>query len=168
MKRMQSFVIKQASSKSAFIFMPFLAVTLFSVAFWPSSNSTPTPVAKIGTKVLAATINTQGYQINVDRYTLTPDTVTQKLRITVKLSIKNTSGTVLQISPGLQMSIIDQNKTAFQATAKFLPFGTVVGGPVNPSTTNALTVDFEIPLKSTPKQFAFQKDGSSQVLKVAL
>jgi hypothetical protein len=157
-------------SKMPFLVLPLLIFVLFGLAF-TNNHPSQSSVAKsqIGTKVLGANTSAPQYQLSVDKLiTSIPDTASNTQRVTIKISIKNLSGKILQISPGLQMFIIDQNKTSYNATAKYLPFGLTVGGPLANSASRTQDIDFEIPKTSVPKQFIFQLDGSTPTTRVSL
>ncbi len=96
------------------------------------------------------------------------NTVTQLKRVSVSLSVANNSGKVLQISPGLQMQLIDSAGVSHAVTAVYLPAGTIIGGPQKNTSTWKQTIDFDVSAHVSPKTFVYQPDGATSALQVGL
>lgn len=105
-----------------------------------------------------STVN-QGYTLKVPKHIRYPDDqMTQQYRYTTTLNITNTSADVLQISPGLHLSIIGSDQQIYTVTADYLANGAVIGGPIQPGANMTLDVDFKLPLNVKPKTLRFQPD----------
>lgn len=88
------------------------------------------------------------------------DQVNQTKQVTIDVAINNPSNQPMQIAPGLQMLLINNDGQAYPMTAKYLPVGAVIGGQLNAKASKTYAVDFEIPLATNPKALNFQLDAS--------
>jgi hypothetical protein len=120
----------------------------------PRSSKTP---------VLGASIQTDKYQLAVNNEVVgQPNVTSQEKRVTVAITLTNLSASTLQISPGLQMTLIDQNAASYPMTANYLAYQQIIGGPLDPKARASYDIDFDIPANATPAAFSFQLDGGSQ------
>jgi hypothetical protein len=119
------------------------------------------------TAVLSA--HTGLYQLNINKViTISSDIKNKTKRVTTEVQLKNLSGSTLQISPGLQMFLVDQNGSRYNVTAKFLAPGVNIGGPLATNASRTQGIDFEIPTNSTPQKFIFQLDSSAAITSISL
>jgi hypothetical protein len=151
---------------SLLLFIVFgLAVAGVGTRFFYSSR-TALPVAITSKTTLSKAVLGESYQSNEYRLSVgkivnhSANSVSGTKQITLDVTIVNTSKQTLQISPGLQMSVIDQRGTVYSMTARYLETGRVVGGPLSPGVSRTENVDFELPTSSSVKQFSFQLDAS--------
>ncbi len=94
--------------------------------------------------------------------------VGQNQRVTVTAVVDNQSGSVVQISPGLQFWITDENGIQYPYTAEYIDPQTVLGGPLIPNESTTLLLDFSLPAEATFKTLQFQSNASEDVLEVML
>jgi hypothetical protein len=96
------------------------------------------------------------------------DPISQLKRTSIPLTITNNSGKILQISPGLQMQLIDSSGASYPMTAKYLSSGSVIGGPLASAKTWVSAIDFDLPSGSTAAKLIYQPDGSNLPLAIGL
>lgn len=87
-------------------------------------------------------------------------------KVTVDITVSNTSAGLMQISPGLQMYLNTNTGTSYPFTAEYLPAGTTIGGPLASKNIMTLGVDYKIPISETPNSLTFHPDGSTKPLTV--
>lgn len=160
---MSSPVIKRKNI-SVFIIVAFVAI-IATIGGWRLINSSSAdPVgavlgsaADVGLGVKAG--NVQSFMI---------DSTTQLQRTSVPLTITNNSGKVLQISPGLQMQLIDNLGESHPMTAKYVTSGSVIGGPLASGKTWTSIIDFDLPNGRVATKLIYQPDGSNLPLEIGL
>ncbi len=96
------------------------------------------------------------------------DPNTQLQRVSLGLNIINKSGQVLQISPGLQMQLIDDLGNSHPMTAKYNAPGQVIGGAVAVGQSWSDYVDFDLPLGRTASKLIYQPESASWPVEVGL
>ncbi len=104
-------------------------------------------------------VQTQQYQV---------DSSTQQKRVSVALNIDNNSAQVLQISPGLQMQLIDDQGNSHPMTAKYISAGQVVGGPLAAGQNWTDSIDFDLPAERTPSKLIYQPESASWPIQLDL
>lgn len=120
-------------------------------------------------KVLGAMIVNTQYSLQVIATDLGEvDNTTQTRRFTAHISLHNESSEVMQVSPGLQMSVVDTKGTVYSMTAEYLPAGTVVGGPISPGATEILDIDFKLPATASVAAFRYQPDAAAKATRITL
>jgi hypothetical protein len=96
------------------------------------------------------------------------DSIDLNKRVSITLSITNNTGKILQISPGLQMQLLDENSRGYPVTAAYLPAGEIIGGPLASGKSWAASIDFSIPQTVTPTMLEYLPDGSANPILVRL
>jgi hypothetical protein len=89
-------------------------------------------------------------------------------RVTLNITTTNTLRSILQISPGLQMTLQDTGGKSYNYTAAYLPSGASVGGPLAAGAVRSENIDFEIPENTIAQSLTFQLDASTTPLVVGL
>lgn len=120
--------------------------------------------AVLGASVTAASVTVK--LMSIQSYPT--NQATQFKRVSLNISVFNNSGRLLQISPGLQMQLVDKAGKAYSVTAAYLPAKTPIGGPLKPSKTWTQAVDFDIASNQIPAAFIYQPDGSATAVRIAL
>jgi len=127
------------------------------------------PKSSNDTAVLGASISNKNVDFKVNSFNIYPTTeTTQVKRVSINVTITNKSTEDLQISPGLQMELIDSTGTVHPYTADYLPTGYIAGGPLRSGETWVQSVDFNLSADQKPTTFVYQPDASSGVIKVGL
>lgn len=89
-------------------------------------------------------------------------------RASINVSVANLGNEVLQVSPGMQMTLITDSGKPYSVTAKYLSENEVIGGPVETGDTKTMIVDYEIPSSETPDKLIYQKDLATPQTEVKL
>ena len=117
----------------------------------------------------ADAVTTPYFSVKIDGVANYPiNTVTQMHRVSVTVSITNSGGSVIQISPGLQMVLEDNTNINHPFTAEYLPPGQVIGGPLQPGQTWTEPVDFDLSSSQTPSTFIYSVDNYSTPVEITV
>ena len=116
-----------------------------------------------GTKVLGADTTSDKYKLKVNHFeTLqASEAGSNQYRVRVNVSITNTSNGERQISPLLQMHILDQSGTPYDMTADYQK-DQIIGGPLSSVSTFNGDIDFNMPQTQKPQTFTFQLEENSK------
>jgi hypothetical protein len=114
------------------------------------------------TNVLGVSTEAKDSTLSINKVTTTSDarTTASMMRVIVSITLKNTAGRQLLVSPGEQMTLVDKDGGAYQMTAGYNP-GRVIGGTLEAGQTFTGDIDFEIPTNKTPAQFIYQENANS-------
>lgn len=118
------------------------------------------------TAVLGKTQTSPGYQLQITSPTTTYRSQSLKT-VSIRVKVKNTSTSVMQISPGLQFYLLDKNKTAYHYTGSYKG-SQIIGGPLGTNQTFDQILDFDVPQSFKPTVLTFQLDGSADVTSISL
>jgi len=121
------------------------------------------------TNVLGLTATNNFYNLEVSGVLVGPaDAKTATRRATINITLHNTSNEVLQVSPGLQMFLVGSTGKVYSMTAKYLPAGSTIGGPIGSGGSATMSVDYDIAGTETPKTFTYQPDSSKPIASIGL
>lgn len=154
----------------AFVVFTLLVIAANKQAGRQVSLISQAPLANEGQKgVLGESYQAKGYVLTLGDVKSYPiDETTATVRTMTEVVITNNSDTVLQISPGLQMFIIDRDGGPHTVTARYLNVGVTIGGPIGPGETAHINADFDLPADLMANSFVFQKDAASEPTVVSL
>ncbi len=159
---------KKQSAREGLVFVAMFVVTAGGIGLYQFIHANP--LDNPTTQNLPATSSEQlkpFYSIYVtSARAVSFDQTNQTKQVTVNVNIINPSDKPMQISPGLQMLLVDTNGVSYPMTAKYLPVGKVVGGQLNAKSNKAYSIDFELPANATAKTFSFQLDASYNPIQV--
>jgi hypothetical protein len=159
-KELKSAKIKVLNLAAAFVVLSgALAITV------TSGNNPKTTIESRNSSVLGVSTASNENTVIVNKIsTDEADSRTQSgmKRVTLAVSIKNTSGKQLQIAPGTQMQLVDEMSAVYNMTAGYTP-NRLLGGSFDSGQTFNSDIDFEIPVSATPKRFIFQENANSPV-----
>jgi hypothetical protein len=96
----------------------------------------------------------------------TTSSATKRVSVSTKLTNVQTSD--LQVSPGLQFSVLDKLGQSYPYTATYITVDSSIGGPVAPSQSSTYSLDFEVPKSAEIQKLKFQTDSNSQPVFVRL
>jgi len=149
------------------VIMAFGAITLMLAAWSVLWNTEGHKIAQTlvsptsATSVLGESTTATPYAVKVNHVQTSIDQASAAKRVTVSLRLENTSNTILQIAPGMQMYLVTDAGTAYNMTTQYLPPGQVIGGPLAPANTENLAIDFLIPASQAAERFILQLDAST-------
>jgi hypothetical protein len=119
-------------------------------------------------RILGDTTASDRYDLTVNRYTRSVDNAPEgKYRLTIDVTLTNTSPEILQISPLLQMHVVDISSNTYDMTAEYLN-NDPIGGPLKPGERFSGKIDFNVPVGSTARYFTFQLDSQSKIQTISL
>lgn len=119
--------------------------------------------------VLGASVTNASVKVSVKKVQTYPtDVVTQIKRVSVTITVLNNSGRNLQISPGLQMQLLDKNGASHPVTAAYLRSKSHIGGTLKSGASWTQAIDFDLFSSQTPASFVYQPEPSSSGVNIAL
>lgn len=128
-----------------------------------SSNQRSTDTASEQTLGTSTTpITNQNYTVSISDIRSAPASEANLTRWTATVSIYNPSVDILEISPLLQMHLVDESGTKYNMTAEFNQ-DMVFGGPLASGDNYRQELDFNVPKGIKPVFFTFQLNQSSPV-----
>lgn len=138
-----------------------LAVSYVGVVLLQGSRAEELTITQAGlsTAQFAASATTDCCRLRVESATITKSAVQ---RVHISLNIDNVSTSIVQISPGLQTSLVDNSGTIYPYTATYLSPDFIAGGPIAIGGHSVVQLDYELPLTAIPHVLSFQLDASQR------
>lgn len=119
--------------------------------------------------VLGASATSASVKVTVKKVQTYPtDVATQIKRVSVTITVINNSGRNLQISPGLQMQLLDKSGASHPVTAAYLPSKSHIGGTLKNGASWTQAIDFDLFSSQTPASFVYQPEPSASGVSIAL
>ena len=145
---------RKKSSKILLLLVSVVAVSIAGSTLWMMTHAeTPDAVTPSVSNDAPSDLTEAGkFSVAVTK----PQRITNDgQRVSVAITINNLSQEIMQFSPGLQVSIIDNTGDAYPATAEYVPPHTMIGGPIGPAETRTENLDFNVPINRQPVRISF-------------